>query len=274
MGSWSGGAGDGTRTRDNLLGRQSNTLKLLNNLSVTRFAELSTFSKSYISQVKHGKCSPSQKLLNVLASYSKPNEPEKDYFLIFLKSREAMGVSLNTLNYYKDRLSRFVHQVDYLKATRRVIERYLNTIPPNQYGLATRHASFRTIKTFYRWISTEYGMRNPINGMPAPILGKPILPILSASEVLYVIEQTGNVRDKTIIALFTESGLRLSELASIKPQDIDWDAHTIKSWARAGKRLMLHLVGYQSSISESGLSDITRMVISGASTKMGFRQCW
>ena len=95
------GAGDGARTRDNLLGRQGNTLKLLNKLSVTRLAELSSFSKSYISQVKHGKYPPSQKLLDILASYSETNEPERDYLSIFLKSREAMGVTHNTLDYYK-----------------------------------------------------------------------------------------------------------------------------------------------------------------------------
>ncbi|MFC1988408.1 tyrosine-type recombinase/integrase [Chloroflexota bacterium] len=229
------GAGDGVRTRDNLLGRHSNTLKLLNNLSVTRLTELSTFSKSYISQVKHGKCPPSQKLLNALANYSKPNEPEKDYLSIFLKSREAMGVSFNTLDYSKDRLSRFVYQVEYLKTTRRVIEHYLNTIPPNQYGLATRHASFRTIKTFYRWLSAEYGMRNPINGMLVLILGKPILPSLSTEDVKLLIKKTEHIRDKAIISLFTESGLRLSELVNIRPNDIDWANKTIKVLGKGRK---------------------------------------
>ena len=46
------GAGDGTRTRDNPLGRQGTAFRLLNKLTVPELAEL---SKSYISQVKHGK---------------------------------------------------------------------------------------------------------------------------------------------------------------------------------------------------------------------------
>jgi len=41
-------------------------------------------------------------------------------------------------------------------------------------------------------------------------------------------EYVANQRDKAIIALFTESGLRLSELASIKANDIDWDNRTIR----------------------------------------------
>ena len=53
------GAGDEARTRDPLLGKQMHSLKLLNKLSVPELAQLSNLSKSYISQVKHGKCSPS-----------------------------------------------------------------------------------------------------------------------------------------------------------------------------------------------------------------------
>jgi hypothetical protein len=66
-----------------------------------------------------------------------------------------MGVSPRTLGFYKERLSKFVLAVDYLKASRQEIQRYLNSIPPSQYGLATRHASFRAIKTFYCWLNTE-----------------------------------------------------------------------------------------------------------------------
>jgi len=139
-----------------------------------------------------------------------------------------MGVSPKTLIYYKDRLSKFINDVDYLRATRKDIEHHLNSIPPNKNGLATRHASFRTIKTFYRWLNTEYGFSNPVNNLPAPILGKPLLPSLSTDEVLNLIVEVDNIRDKAIIALFTESGLRLSELANIKPTDIDSDNKTIR----------------------------------------------
>jgi len=111
----------------------------------------------------------------------------------------------------------------------------LKSIPPNQYGLATRHASFRAIKTFYRWLEAEYGIKNLLNGMPAPILGKPILPALSASETLSLIEQISNIRDKAIIVLFTESGLRLSELTNIKQDDIDWQNRIIRVLGKGRK---------------------------------------
>ncbi len=146
-----------------------------------------------------------------------------------------MGVSPSTLRFYKDRLSKFTSNINYMKASRKDIERYLNSIPGNSNGLATRHASFRTIKTFYRWLSSEYSFCNIVKGMSAPILGKPILPSLSQNEVLKLIEETHSMRDKAIIALFTESGLRLSELANIREQDIDWDNRIIKILGKGRK---------------------------------------
>ncbi len=221
-------AGDEARTRDPLLGKQMNTLKLLNKLTVSQLAELSNLSKSYISQVKHGKCPPSQKLLDTLSEYAKPNNATVDYPALFIMSRKAIGVSPKTLVFYYDRLSKFFQHTNYLKTSRKDIEQYLNTIPANHNGLATRHASFRAIKTFYRWLQTEYGINNPMTGMSAPILGKPIMPSLDQDQVQYLIKKALCLRDKAIIALFTESGLRLSELANISPRDIDWNAHTIQ----------------------------------------------
>jgi integrase len=55
---------------------------------------------------------------------------------------------------------------------------------------------------------------------------KLILPSLSREQVHFLIDTVPNARDKAIIAIFTESGLRVSELASIKLADIDWEGHT------------------------------------------------
>jgi site-specific recombinase XerD len=125
----------------------------------------------------------------------------------------------------------------------------LNKIPPNQYGLSTRHASYRAIKAFYRWLNNEYGIQDVMSSMPAPIMNKPLLPSLSLNDVCFLIEQAGSVRDKAIIALFTESGLMLSELTDIMPNDIDWQHRVIKKcWVRAEKRPMPRLVSSQPGI--------------------------
>jgi len=146
-----------------------------------------------------------------------------------------MGVSPKTLKYYRERLSKFIQAVDFLRASRQDIQRYLSSIPPNQYGLGTRHASFRAMKVLYGWLNSEYGTPNPMEGMPAPILGKPILPYLEREQVLYLIEKAPSTRDKAAVALFVESGLRLSEHANIMPEHINWSNRTIRVLGKGRK---------------------------------------
>lgn len=174
-------------------------------------------------------------LLTRIKQLQKKQKANINYLDLFLQSREAMGVSSKTIRFYTERLSKFIRAVDYLKATRQDVQRYLNTIPPNKYGLGTRHASFRAIKAFYRWLNNEYGIPNPIEGLPAPILGKPILPSLEKEQVLYLIEKAPSNRDKAIVALFTESGLRLSELANIKLESLNWTHRTVRVLGKGRK---------------------------------------
>jgi transcriptional regulator with XRE-family HTH domain len=68
-----------TRTCNRLIKSQLDTLKLLHKLTVSELAELINLSKAYISQVKHGKRPPSQKLLGALSGLDKPNSDVKDY---------------------------------------------------------------------------------------------------------------------------------------------------------------------------------------------------
>jgi len=69
-----------------------------------------------------------------------------------------------------------------------------------------------------------------------PKMTKVILPSLTNEQVEYLIDQAENARDKAIISLFADSGLRLSELLSIKEFSIDWESQTVIIWGKGGKQ--------------------------------------
>lgn len=58
---------------------------------------------------------------------------------------------------------------------------------------------------------------------------------MTTEQLDYLIEQAETIRDKAIISLFADSGLRLSELANINPHNIDWQHRLIKVWCKGGK---------------------------------------
>ena len=207
---------------------------MVNKMTILQIAALTNFDKFYIHKVINGEKPASLKFLEVLNRLL-PEKKTPEFLYLFLQSRQSMGVSRKTLEFYKDRLQPFTSKVDYLKSSTSSIQHYLNSIPPNQNGLATRHASYRAIKIFYRWLNTEHDLPNPLSSIPAPILGKPILPALDETQVRHLIDSVDCIRDKAIIALFVESGLRLSELANIKPDDINWTGRCIKVLGKGRK---------------------------------------
>ena len=69
----------------------------------------------------------------------------------------------------------------------------------------------------------------------APKVEKKILPSLTTEQVELLINQAECTRDKAIISLFADSGLRLVELANIDPHNIDWENRLIKVKCKGNK---------------------------------------
>jgi integrase len=212
-------------------------LRLLNKLSVTEISSLSKLSKSYISQVKHGNRPPSKRLLEALAAHCRGTRTERDYFSLFLRSRQAMVVTPVTLSFYRSKLGRFLSEVNADKARKQDIEMFLLQFE----NAGNRHAYYRVIKTFYNWREETFDLPGPMKRLKAPRLGKLILPSLTREQVSSLIDEVDNDRDRAIIAMFTESGLRLTELVNIKPQDIDWETGTVKVLGKGRKEALAPL---------------------------------
>jgi integrase len=62
----------------------------------------------------------------------------------------------------------------------------------------------------------------------APKVSKRLLPTVTLEQLDVLLDAAANPRDKAIVSLLFDSGLRLSEVASIKVADIDWDSSTIR----------------------------------------------
>ncbi|MFC1862167.1 tyrosine-type recombinase/integrase [Chloroflexota bacterium] len=122
------------------------------------------------------------------------------------------------------KLGRFLSEVNPDTTTQHRIEEFLLKFS----NPGNRHGYYQVIKTFYIWREQQFGLQNPIKNMAGPRVGRLILPSLTREQVQTLLGNVDNLRDKAIISLFTESGLRLSELTRIKVTDIDWNAHTIR----------------------------------------------
>jgi len=154
----------------------------------------------------------------------------------FLKSRRQ-GLSPRSFEFYRSYLN-LAGKVIGVNVTGQEISEFLDSLKCSNGG---KHAYFRTLRVFYNWLyspKSGYNLNpqnNPILLVEAPKVEKKILPSLSQEQVEYLIEQAECVRDKAIISLFVDSGLRLSELMNINPQNVDWDNRVIKVVCKGNK---------------------------------------
>jgi site-specific recombinase XerD len=100
-----------------------------------------------------------------------------------------------------------------------------------------KHAYYRSIRAFCNWLYRQgYITDNPITRVDPPKMRKVILPSLTSEQVEYLIFQAENIRDKAIISLLADSGMRLNELLNIKENHIDFDNCTVIIWGKGAKQ--------------------------------------
>ena len=155
---------------------------------------------------------------------------------LFIKSRRD-GLSHKTIECYRTHL-RLANSVVGLNVSGQDIQRFIASKHCTDGG---KHCYYRCLRAFYNWVySPKSELRlnvqdNPMLVVDAPKVEKKILPSLTSEQLETVIDSAKSVRDKAIISLFADSGLRLVELSNIEPSNIDWQHRLIKVRCKGNK---------------------------------------
>lgn len=155
----------------------------------------------------------------------------------FIKSRRQ-GLSPLTILFYRKYLTRAGIVVG-VNITGQSISRFLDSLNCTDGG---KHAYYRALRAFYTWFYSRksgYNLNvqnNPILMVDSPKVGERILPSLTEIQIDTLLNGADNLRDKCIVSLLADSGLRLSELTSIQPNDIDWGSYTITIIGKGNKQ--------------------------------------
>jgi integrase/recombinase XerD len=151
---------------------------------------------------------------------------------LFLNDRHTRGVSQRTHVFYDGYMAKYLLSMkqNALTVTKPVIAAFIDGLSCSPGGKA---AYFRVIRAFYRWAMKD-GLieKNPMQTMKAPKVPKPLRHTISLDSLPMLLDACISVRDKLIVSMFADTGLRLSELADIKARDIDQGARTIKIRAK------------------------------------------
>ena len=153
----------------------------------------------------------------------------------FVQERRSRGLSPKTCQFYQGYLTRFLRMVHkpLLDVQREDITCFLNVVQCNPGG---KHAYLRVLRAFFEWaIDTGLLTTNPCHKLTIRV-PKPLRHAVRPTEIPTLLTACDSVRDKLIVLMLADTGLRLSELAGLRMFDLDIAAQTARVWGKGAKQ--------------------------------------
>ncbi len=184
------------------------------------------------------------------------SHPWRDGFIEYLLV--VKGLSENTIASYNFDLQGFFNFLQEKSSSlEEVTEQtlFLYLLFLRQKGLTSRSLARHlvTLRMFFDYVCETFQFpSNPARSMDGPRINKFLPDVLTPSEINGLIEQTDQrtklgFRDRTILELMYATGLRVSEVCSLKPLDFDPLAGILKIKGKGDKErfLPIHQTGLE-----------------------------
>lgn len=165
---------------------------------------------------------------------------------LFIRSRQALKRRATTILWYSAVLSRFARRYPELPEDPTIIEEFLISIP----GEYNAHGYYRALKAFYRFLKKRYNLPNPVEQVELRRPSTNDKPTLEPDQLFRLLSQPSSLRDRAILTLLVDTGIRASELAGLRRQHILTEEIKVlgkKNWrnvplSEETKRLLLALI--------------------------------
>jgi len=165
----------------------------------------------------------------------------------FIRHLNAENRSPNTVQTYRDSLRFFVVFLDEMgmptepaHITREHVESFMVHLL-NKSSPSTALVRFGSLQAYFKWLISEGEIKeSPMRNMKAPKIPEKPVPILDEKSIKAILaacqgDRLHDRRDMAIIRLLLDTGLRRSEMASIRLEDVDLDRCTIKVMGKGAK---------------------------------------
>ncbi|OIO40422.1 MAG: tyrosine recombinase XerC [Candidatus Omnitrophica bacterium CG1_02_49_10] len=138
----------------------------------------------------------------------------------------------------------FAQDTDIAKIDHLFLRRYLASMRSSGYSKRTIARKLATLRSFFRFLCTDgYLKDNPISGISTPKLDKKLPIFLDVDTVFRLLESPGRdisgLRDRAIMETLYSTGIRVSELAGLKMENVDFIGEVIKVFGKGRKERMI-----------------------------------
>lgn len=172
----------------------------------------------------------------LLKEFLKYLEFEKNASLMTIKSyREDLSSFLNFLKVEEMETKRF-SDIDSFS-----IFSYLSFLSRKGIGKRSMQRHLSTLRSFFKYLLKKGEIKsNPASSVPMPKFTKPLPRVLQKEEIAKILEEKEEEgwlgkRNKAIFELLYATGIRVSELSSIRLEDIDLVQRILRVKGKGGK---------------------------------------
>lgn len=159
----------------------------------------------------------------------------------FLLGKEAEGRSRRTLVKYRQNIKTFLASIDsddLEDVTAHDVRTFLAARRSQGMLPSSCRTYYRSLNTFFRWTAREYGVPtpNPVDRVDPPQIPRRIPPSLSDDGFVALLEASDQSqypeRDRAILLLLLDTGIRAGELVGLNLSDLDLAAREIKAFGK------------------------------------------
>lgn len=125
-----------------------------------------------------------------------------------------------------------------------VLEEYVASLEEQKFAPASISRNIASIKAFFHYLAKEELISEDVSeGLKAPKIEKKMPEIMSMEEVVRLLEQPGGntpkeIRDKAMLELLYATGIRVTELITLKMSDVNFSMNFIVCRDRSKERVI------------------------------------
>ena len=121
----------------------------------------------------------------------------------------------------------------------------------DRYSAAYASNQYRALQQFFKWLAAEDELPDPMAGLAPPRVPAKLVPVFTDEELTRLEQACAGRsytqrRDTAMIAVFTATGIRLSELADLRSGDVDLLQREITVRGKGGRDRIVK-IGHQAA---------------------------
>lgn len=152
----------------------------------------------------------------------------------FLANHQANNLRPASMTWYTQLLGNFAAACPELPKDPEPVEAFMSGLARSQHSESTLRNYHTALRALFRFVADRYELPNPMVKIRPPRITRQLRPTLEPNQVQDILNSATDPRDRALLVLLADTGMRVGELCSIRLCDIM--SQTVLVTGKTGQR--------------------------------------